>query len=121
MNATTSAKTLLATSILTLGLGFASLCAADEPQVTVSYRDLAVATPQGAAALYKRISFAADQVCSYLFHGDLASKAHKNACMDKAIATAVMHVGEPQLFSVYNSNHSMQLPVSLPSNTVASR
>jgi UrcA family protein len=80
-----------------------------------------VATPQGAAALYKRISFAADQVCSYLFHGDLASKAHKNACMDKAIATAVMHVGEPQLFSVYNSNHSMPLPVSLPSNTVASR
>jgi UrcA family protein len=121
MNPTASAKTLLATSILTLGLGFAGLCAAEEPQVTVTYRDLAVTTPQGATVLYKRIRFAADEVCSHLDHGDLSSKEHKNACMDKAIADAVMGVGEPQLFSVYNSNHSSPLPASLTSSTVASR
>jgi UrcA family protein len=121
MNPTASAKTLLATSILTLGLGFVGLCAAEEPQVTVTYRDLAVTTPQGARVLYKRIRFAADEVCSNFDHGDLASKAHKNACMDKAIADAVMHVGEPQLISLYNSKHSAPLPASPASSTIASR
>jgi UrcA family protein len=121
MNPTASAKTLLATSILTLGLGFAGLCAAEESQVSVSYRDIAVTTQQGATVLYKRIRFAADQVCSYLDHGDLSSKAHKSACMDKAITDAVTAVGEPQLFSVYNSNHSAPLPASLASSTVANR
>lgn len=121
MNPTASAKTLLATSIVTLGLGFAGLCTAEEPQVTVTYRDLSVTTPQGATMLYKRIRFAADTVCSHLDHGDLSSRAHKNACMDKAIADAVMAVGEPQLFSVYNSNHSAPLAASLTSSTVASR
>jgi UrcA family protein len=121
MNSTASAKTLLATSILSLGLGFATVCTAEEPQVTVTYRDLAVKTPQGATVLYKRIRFAADQVCSYLDHGDLSSKAHKSACMDKAIADAVTVVGEPQLFVVYNSNHGAPLPASLTSSNVASR
>jgi hypothetical protein len=60
-------------------------------------------------------------VCSLLDHGDLSSKAHKIACMDKAIAEAVMRVGEPQLFSVYNSKHSAPLPASPMSSTIASR
>ena len=121
MNPTASAKTLLATSILTLALGFAVFCAAEDPQVTVTYRDLAVTTPQGAAMLYGRIRFAADEVCSPLDHGDLSSKAHKNARMDKAIAEAVMRVGESQLFSVYNSKHRAPLPASPTSSTIANR
>jgi UrcA family protein len=121
MNPTVAAKSLLLTSIFTLGLGFAGRCTAEESQVTVTYRDLAVTIPQGATSLYKRIRFAADKVCSYLDERDLSSKAHKNTCMDKAIADAVMHVGEPQLFSVYNSNHRQPLPASLMSSAFATR
>lgn len=121
MKPTAAAKSLLATSIFTLGLGFAGLCAAEELQVTVTYRDLAVTTPQGATMLYKRIRFAAHQVCSYLDQRDLSSKAHKNACIEEAIGDAVMRVGEPQLFFVYNSNHRAPLPGSLMSSTFANR
>jgi UrcA family protein len=121
MNRTAAAKTLLTTSIFTLGLGFSALCAAEQPQVAVAYHDLAVTTPRGATMLYKRIHSAADTACSALDHGDLASKAHKSACMEKAIAEAVIRVGEPQLFSVYNSNHSAPLPASMTSGSIASR
>jgi UrcA family protein len=97
------------------------LCAAEESQLTLTYRDLAVTTSQDAKMLYKRIRRAADKVCWYLDHGDLSSKAHKNACMDKAIADAVMRVGEPQLLSVYNSNHRAPPPGLLMSGTFARR
>ena len=121
MNPTASVKILLVSSIFTLGLGFAGLSTASDTQVTVNYRDLAVNTPQGATMLYKRIRSAADGVCSPLDHGDLASKAHKRACMDGAIADAVVRVGEPQLLSVYNSKQGAPLPASTASSTIASR
>jgi UrcA family protein len=121
MKPTASVKTLLASAILTLGLGFAGLCAAEAPQVTVSYRDLAVSTPQGATMLYRRIRFAADEVCSPLDHGDLSSRAHKNACIDQATAEAVMRVGEPQLLSVYDSKRSVPPSASSTSSIIASR
>jgi len=121
MNSTTSVRILLASSIVTLGLGFAGLCAAEETQVTVSYRDLAITTPRDATILYQRIRLAADRACSQLDHGDLPSKANKNACMDRTIADAVMRVDEPQLFSVYNSFHRAPLPASMTPSTVASR
>jgi hypothetical protein len=55
MNTTAAAKSLLASSIVTLGLGFAGLCAAEKSQLTLTYRDLAVTTSQDAKMLYKRI------------------------------------------------------------------
>jgi len=121
MNSTASIKLLLTSTVVAMGLGFAGLSVAGEPQATVAYRDLAVSTPQGAAMLYTRIRSAADQICSPLDHGDLPSKAHKNSCMDQVIADAVVRVGEPQLVSVYNSKHSAPLGVSAASGTIASR
>jgi UrcA family protein len=81
----------------------------------------AVTNPQGATILHRRIRFAADEACSPLPHGDLSSKAHKNACMDKAIAGGVMRAGAPQPFSVYNSKHSTPLVASPTSSIIASR
>ena len=116
MNPITSVKTIIVASSLALGTAVTGICNAAEPAVTVSYRDLAVSTAEGASMLYRRIRFAADAVCSYLDHGDLASKAHKSACAEKAIADAVIRVNQPQLFSVYNATHATSLPT-----TVASR
>ena len=47
--------------------------------------------PQGATMLYRRIRFAADEVCSPLDHGDLSSKAHKNRHA-RARATALLRI-----------------------------
>jgi hypothetical protein len=41
--------------------------------------------------------------------------------MDKAIAEAIVRVGEPQLFSVNNSKHNAPPPASPASSTIASR
>jgi UrcA family protein len=84
-------------------------------QITVRYGDLDVGSPAGAAILYRRIHSAAGQVCSRLDHGDLASKKNVTACADKAIADAVTQVNQPELFVVYNANHSTPLPASLVS------
>jgi UrcA family protein len=119
MQSITPARSVLAASILTLGLAFGTLCSAGEPAVTVGYGDLAITTSQGAKSLYRRIRIAADEVCSYLDHGDLSSKAHKSTCMDKVIADAVIRVGSPQLFSVYNAVHTTPLPAAF--DPVASR
>jgi UrcA family protein len=102
-------------------LGLVNLCHAEEHAVTVHYRDLAISTPAGAAVLYKRIRFAADEACSYLDHGDLASKANKSACADQAIADAVVRVGEPRLLSVYEATHKLPPPVAQVPARVSSR
>ena len=121
MNPTTPVAKLLLLAAATVGLGFTGLCSAEEHTVTVRYADLAVSTPAGAAVLYKRIRFAADEACSYLDHGDLASKARMIACADQAIADAVMRVGEPQLLSVYNATSKAPPPAAQSPASVASR
>jgi UrcA family protein len=66
--------------------------AADVPQVQVKYADLNVNTPAGAAALYQRIRFAADQVCALPNARNLAVLAKVQACTDQAVANAVAAV-----------------------------
>jgi UrcA family protein len=119
MNPTTPVAKLMLASLTAIGL--ANLCHAEAHEVTVRYRDLTITTPAGAAALYKRIRSAADRACDYLDHGDISSKAHKSACIDLAIADAVVRVGEPQLLSVYNASHKMPLPAAQFSASVARR
>jgi UrcA family protein len=116
-----SVKKLVAVSTLALGVAFANLCSAEQPSVTVSYRDLAINTPQGALRLYGRIRSAADKVCSYFDYGDLTSKANTAACAEKAVADAVRRVGEPQLTSVYNATHKVPLSTSSVSANLDSR
>jgi len=66
--------------------------AADVPQVHVKYADLNVNTPAGAAALYQRIRFAANQVCADPGTRDLAVLVKVQACTDQAVANAVAEV-----------------------------
>jgi UrcA family protein len=71
--------------------------------VTVSYRDLNLATREGASALYARINHAARTVCAAGDIRDLGAVAAANACQREAIAEAVHTVHSEQLAALYNA------------------
>lgn len=79
----------------------------DEPQflkTTVKYADLNLATSQGAEALYRRIRWAAERVCSPADVKDLGALTSRKDCIEKAMAEAVTDVGSPTLTAVYEAN-----------------
>ncbi len=99
---------------------FAVVCAAADDTETVSvvvnFADLNVSNPQGAATLYKRIVAAAHEVCGPYESDDVfhrGSRARVNACVYKAIATAVIGVAQPGLFAVYNAKNRQPLPITV--------
>jgi UrcA family protein len=71
--------------------------------VTVSYRDLNLATPEGAHTLYARITHAAHQVCSAGDIRDLSAVAASQACQREAIAQAVGTVHSSQLAALVST------------------
>ncbi|HUK03397.1 MAG TPA: UrcA family protein [Steroidobacteraceae bacterium] len=73
---------------------------ADAHSFAVHYSDLDVASPQGAMQLYRRIAFAATQVCPDNGVRDLTEVAKMRACRSQAIAHAVQEVRSPQLAAV---------------------
>jgi UrcA family protein len=82
-------STLLATAA---ALGATSAASAKDPvvtegdkvSVTVSYADLNLATPEGMAALTRRIDRAADRVCERANPLDLRSSEAWQECKNKA-------------------------------------
>ena len=102
---------------LALGCGAVSIAAdrSDVPQAVVKFGDLNLSNRQGAATLYNRIVFAAYEVCKS-FDSDirnLASHAHLNACVHRAIADAVTKVGQAELIAVYNAGSRQPLPITV--------
>ncbi len=123
MNTTTPSARLrgfIATAIFSaLAASFATVCtAADSSETrsqTVKYGDLNIWNPEGAAALYRRIATAANNVCRS-FDVDsryIGSQSSLNACVHKAIADAVTKVNRPELFTVYNSKNRQPLPATV--------
>jgi len=97
---------------LALGFGAVSVAAdtSDAPHIAVSFGDLDVSTPPGAAALYGRIAAAAGKVCAiYDTDSDplfLRYDSWHKACIHDAIARAVSQIGMRELFAVYHArNH----------------
>jgi UrcA family protein len=77
--------------------------AADAPataSVVVGYADLDVATPNGAAKLYRRISAAAHRVCPDADSGRLADKMATWSCRRQAVNRAIASVDSPQVASL---------------------
>lgn len=113
----TNLSPLITTAIfgaLALSCGAISAAAdsSDLPQVVVKFGDLNLSTQQGAAALYRRIAAAADEVCeSYSPHSrDLLAQQRIRGCVQKAIADAVTRVGRPELFAIYNAKNHRPAP-----------
>ncbi len=123
MNTTTQSTNLhrMTVTVLfsALVLSFTAMCRAGDAtganQTMVKYADLNVSSPAGAAALYARISVAANGVCETLDGRGLASKTHFGRCVHKAISEAVTKVDQPALYSVYNAKNSAPKPIMLAS------
>lgn len=73
--------------------------AADAPaaSVVVRYADLDVATPNGAAKLYRRIATAAHQVCPDADSRRLEDKMAAWSCRRQAVNRAVQSVNSPEV------------------------
>jgi UrcA family protein len=83
-----------------LGVAQAATPSEDVPTVVVSYADLDVSTPEGARALYQRISVAAHKVCPFKDSVQPLRVAMNNACRAAAIERAVSSVNSTQLAAV---------------------
>jgi UrcA family protein len=90
---------LAAACLLTgsLGVAQASTPANDVPSVVVSYNDLDLSSADGVRTLYRRISFAARQVCPADDSMQPERIAMAYNCRQAAIARAVSAVHSPQL------------------------
>jgi UrcA family protein len=70
-------------------------------QKTVSFRDLNVSNPEGAAVLYKRIKSAASEVCGTW--DSFSQRPAVMACIDEAVSRAVAQVNRPMLTSLHQA------------------
>jgi UrcA family protein len=123
MNALTTSTTssnLITTAIfgaLALMGGASTMAASGDEvrQVVVRFGDLNLSNPQGAAALYRRISIAAAEVCGAfdvsVRDRELGYRAGTTTCVRTAISGAVTKVGRPELFAIYNAKNSAPLGV----------
>lgn len=71
------------------------------PREKVSYADLNLSRPEGAARLYRRIERAAAKVCIAFDDHQLSNRARRRSCVEEAIARAVAAVGVPALTHHY--------------------
>jgi UrcA family protein len=100
--------TNLATKILLMGAFTAFAAAAgaapaesDIPSLAIHYSNDALATDEGARALYHRIAMAAEQVCP---SDERLVPVAVRECRQQAIATAVDKVHNQRLAAVYASH-----------------
>jgi UrcA family protein len=71
------------------------------PHKVVSFKDLNLDTPEGAAVLYRRITSAAKEVCGNPDRYDL-SPLKLHICIKDAVSLAITKVNRPMLTSLYN-------------------
>jgi UrcA family protein len=74
----------------------------DPPHKVVSFKDLNLDTPEGAAVLYRRITSAANEVCGNPDRYDL-SQLGLQICIKDAVSRAIAEVNRPMLTSLYQA------------------
>jgi UrcA family protein len=102
------AVAVLAVTVLTpVATALAALPATDEPQATVKFADLDLASDSGATTLLRRIEAAAAQVCGNPHEAQpLERLVRVQQCNARAIERAVTDVGAPKVMLAYRSRHS---------------
>ena len=127
MNPTIDNRVLRRLSATVLGSVMAASLAAlpaaaavnDDPySAKVTFADLDIARPLGAAVLYSRIRSAAIKVCAPFWATGLANKTLLDSCIHKAIADAVTTVDQPELSRIFSAKNGTHL-IALPSSGVA--
>lgn len=90
----------LAVAAFATGSAMAAPAHADANCVSVTYRDLDLATDAGNRELYGRITRAAHQVCAAADNRDLAALAYSRACEREAVSQAVQTVHSARLVAI---------------------
>jgi UrcA family protein len=92
----------------------ASGAPSDAREVTVRFGDLDLSNLQGATAtaLYRRIRWAAEQVCSPFDGRDIASKIRMETCVHRAVADAVTTVNRPTFFAADDTHDRTPLAIA---------
>ena len=85
---TNFAKSMLSLSLVAIAATATPTFAETGKSMAVGYHDLNLSTPEGQAALTKRISRAADAVCAEAKSQDLAMRQAYKACRTQAINSA---------------------------------
>jgi UrcA family protein len=100
---------LLAASAVVIGIVNGGSASAAQPPVpgatlsrAVSFADLSTSTPEGVAALYRRIRQAAESVCTPFESREMALKSQWRECMDNGVSRAVKSVNLPSLTAYAN-------------------
>lgn len=110
MKTNTNTKRITLATIAALCLSSAAIGAYaeetgnDVPTRTVRYSDLDLGTQAGAKALYRRIRYAAEQVCGNPDWRQRFESAAVKACIGRAISSSVHSVNDARLTSVYESD-----------------
>ena len=81
-------------------------------RLVVSYADLDVNTVDGAAVLFHRIWVAAAEACPSDSR-DLARRAIRRSCIDRAVVEAVAQINTPLLSERYLANMKADTPAEL--------
>ena len=96
--------------VLLLGAGSAlgllhvdSASAADVPQIKVAYGDLDLSRPDDVRVLYRRLRYAASEVCQPVPLVELAGHAAWEQCFHAALERAVIQVNAPQLLALHRA------------------
>jgi UrcA family protein len=76
----------------------------DAPTRTVRYADLNLNTPAGTSVLYKRIRYAAEEVCGDAKWRGLAQVAAAKECVDHAVYVSVHSVNNANLTKEYEAH-----------------
>lgn len=78
---------------------------ADTPVASqvVTFKDLNLNNPEGAAVLYGRIKRAAYEVCGHWDNFNLSQIHVQQMCISDAVSRAVAQVNSPMLTSLYNA------------------
>jgi UrcA family protein len=117
MDTSQNLRRLFAVAVIsTFAAGFSAARAdesVDARRAIVKYADLAVTSPQGAAALYHRIWGAAVTVCRPLNDDSLTGKHAMDGCIHKAVADAISRVDQPALSLVYRAKNPEPAPPAL--------
>jgi UrcA family protein len=84
-----------------MAAGAASAADSDVPSIVVKYSDQSLATDDGAYALYRRLTSAAERVCPDVWSKDLSRRAKAKECRDEAVARAIRQIDNSRLAALH--------------------
>jgi UrcA family protein len=90
--------------VLGAGVASADTVNADAPSRVVRYSTETLTSNDGVQDLYRRIQFAAKQVCPDSFSKDLHANQLVKACREQAVANAIHQINNSQLAALHDSS-----------------